>query len=404
MARCSRAGSRPDECRPAFRPCPGRCQSGRQATGDGPSGDQDDGILTSEEIGTQNLDGVQLVMLSACETGLGKSAAGEGLLGLQRAFQSAGARTVVASLWSVPDDETRALMETFYTNLWQKHLTPLESLRQAQLAMLRGTATAGRQRGFIRTDVQNVSALRHAIPLLLGRVRPQRRLAVMVATRDGKELMLVFPLGLFPGVEGKRRKCLRRGSQDVRRVASSGAVLGSLRGHNCRDSVYRCRSVFPCPYSGRTQMRSTVLAMLFVFFTAITGQFTTAQEKQSTSEYWQLAKTKGPDTVVGRWVVDSIEIDGKKATAGEGGFSKGVLFKFNSDGTGNAAGKKNKWSYDKETRTLTVTEEGVLWGWKAPYDYDVTKDGENIVLGTVLPVFMKPIKVTLKPEDSAKRP
>jgi CHAT domain-containing protein len=111
------------------------------------------GVVTAEEISSQNLDGVELVMLSACETGLGKSSAGEGLLGLQRAFQAAGARSVVASLWSVPDNETRLLMEEFYTNLWHNHLSPLESLRQAQLAMLRGTVKAGQERGLHRLDV-----------------------------------------------------------------------------------------------------------------------------------------------------------------------------------------------------------------------------------------------------------
>jgi CHAT domain-containing protein/tetratricopeptide (TPR) repeat protein len=99
--------------------------------------DADDGIATAEEIGTLNLEGVELVMLSACETGLGQTAGGEGLLGLQRAFQTASARTVVASLWEVDDDGTRTLMIEFYKNLWEKKLGKLEALRQAQLTMLR---------------------------------------------------------------------------------------------------------------------------------------------------------------------------------------------------------------------------------------------------------------------------
>jgi CHAT domain-containing protein len=99
-----------------------------------------------------NLGGADLVMLSACETGLGQTAGGEGLLGLQRAFQSAGARAVVASLWSVPDEETRALMEAFYTNLWQRKLSPLESLRRAQLDMLSRPIGPGQQRGYQRLD------------------------------------------------------------------------------------------------------------------------------------------------------------------------------------------------------------------------------------------------------------
>ena len=57
-------------------------------------------------------------------------------MGLQRAFQAAGARAVVASLWKVDDAATTVLMEQFYTNLWSKKMPKLEALRQAQLTVL----------------------------------------------------------------------------------------------------------------------------------------------------------------------------------------------------------------------------------------------------------------------------
>ncbi len=105
-------------------------------TGNGQPGD--DGILTALEVAELDLRGVELVVLSACETGLGKTAGGEGLLGLQQAFQVAGARTLVASLWKVDDAATSVLMDEFYANLWSKQGTsPLESLRQAQLTVLK---------------------------------------------------------------------------------------------------------------------------------------------------------------------------------------------------------------------------------------------------------------------------
>ena len=103
-----------------------------------PEPGQDDGILTALEVAELNLSGVEMVVLSACETGLGQAAGGEGLLGLQRAFQVAGAHAVVATLWNVNDEKARSLMARFYENLWSKQMGKLEALREAQLAMLRG--------------------------------------------------------------------------------------------------------------------------------------------------------------------------------------------------------------------------------------------------------------------------
>ncbi|QDU94509.1 tetratricopeptide repeat protein [Lignipirellula cremea] len=101
-----------------------------------PEADKDDGILTADEIASLSLDGVDLVVLSACETGLGQVAGGEGLLGVQRAFQVAGARSTVASLWQVGDVATRRLMERFYRNYWEQEMSKLDALREAQLWLL----------------------------------------------------------------------------------------------------------------------------------------------------------------------------------------------------------------------------------------------------------------------------
>jgi CHAT domain-containing protein/Tfp pilus assembly protein PilF len=98
---------------------------------------EDGGILTAEAIAGLNLDGLELAVLSACETGLGEVAGGEGVFGLQRAFHIAGAQNVVASLWQVDDEATAALMGLFYHQLWAEKRPPLEALRQAQLALYR---------------------------------------------------------------------------------------------------------------------------------------------------------------------------------------------------------------------------------------------------------------------------
>ena len=101
------------------------------------------GILTGEQLVDLDLSGLELAVLSACETGLGDMAGGEGTFGLQRAFHYAGTRDVVASLWKVPDAPTAALMALFYRNLWDKNFTPMEALRQAQLELYRNPGKIG---------------------------------------------------------------------------------------------------------------------------------------------------------------------------------------------------------------------------------------------------------------------
>ncbi|MEX0613138.1 MAG: CHAT domain-containing tetratricopeptide repeat protein, partial [Pirellulales bacterium] len=103
------------------------------AEGDQP---EDDGILTALEVAGLDFSGVELVVLSACETSLGRVIEGEGVLGLQRAFQSSGALTCVTSLWKVEDRATQVFMEEFYRQLWTVKQDKLTALRKAQLAML----------------------------------------------------------------------------------------------------------------------------------------------------------------------------------------------------------------------------------------------------------------------------
>src|SRR5205814_1939276 len=103
-----------------------------------PRPDGDDGILTAVEAQELDLTGTELVVLSACETSVGRPSHGEGLLGLQRAFEVAGARSLISSLWKVDDDATAAFMAVFYANLWTRRLPGPEAFRQAQLTMRRG--------------------------------------------------------------------------------------------------------------------------------------------------------------------------------------------------------------------------------------------------------------------------
>jgi CHAT domain-containing protein len=94
----------------------------------------EDGLLTAEDVAGLDLTDTELVVLSACETGLGTVRTGEGVFGLRRAFSLAGARTLIMSLWKVPDEPTRELMVHYYRLLLAGR-GRAEALREAQLAM-----------------------------------------------------------------------------------------------------------------------------------------------------------------------------------------------------------------------------------------------------------------------------
>lgn len=101
--------------------------------------DKEDGRLEVREIFGMDLK-AGLVVLSACETGLGKLSSGDELVGLTRAFIYAGTPSVVASLWKVEDSSTAQLMASFYRNL--KTMSKVEALRQAQLELIKGQASS----------------------------------------------------------------------------------------------------------------------------------------------------------------------------------------------------------------------------------------------------------------------
>lgn len=99
-------------------------------------GKPEDGFLRTHDVYNLKLP-AELVVLSACETGLGKDVQGEGIEGLTRAFMYAGARRLVVSLWNVNDKATATLMQRLYAGMLRNNKTPAAALRAAQIEMLR---------------------------------------------------------------------------------------------------------------------------------------------------------------------------------------------------------------------------------------------------------------------------
>jgi CHAT domain-containing protein len=103
-----------------------------------------DGILTAEEVAALDLTGSELVVLSGCDTGAGVAQAGQGVLGLRRAFRIAGAQTLVTSLWPVDDEDTRQWMVALYTARSTPGTKTSQAARTATLQQLRARRAAGK--------------------------------------------------------------------------------------------------------------------------------------------------------------------------------------------------------------------------------------------------------------------
>ncbi|MBI3473851.1 MAG: CHAT domain-containing protein, partial [Candidatus Solibacter usitatus] len=106
--------------------------------------DEEDGMLTAEEIAGLDLEGVEWVVLSGCDTGLGQIRSRDGVFGMRRAFQTAGAATVIMSLWPVEDRAARDWMRALYANRLSRRLSTAEALREAGRSALQARRQSGR--------------------------------------------------------------------------------------------------------------------------------------------------------------------------------------------------------------------------------------------------------------------
>jgi CHAT domain-containing protein len=105
---------------------------------------EEDGILTAEEVASLDLRGVEWAVLSACDTGVSGDPRGEGILGLRRAFQTAGVATLVISLWPVQDEAAREWMRALYQSRFHNGVDTAHAVRAATLEVLRNRRAQGR--------------------------------------------------------------------------------------------------------------------------------------------------------------------------------------------------------------------------------------------------------------------
>ena len=155
---------------PAGAEAVGRDTAGAEAVGR-------DNILTALEIANADLQGTQLIVLSACETAVGESRPGEGIYGLRRALVLSGAETQVLSLWRVPSQETAQLMADFYRRV-NRGQGRSEALRQAQLTLLAEAPTAHPYYWaafLVQGDARSLSGEQPPPPIETQRVRPSAR-------------------------------------------------------------------------------------------------------------------------------------------------------------------------------------------------------------------------------------
>ncbi len=109
----------------------------------GVAGEEEDGILTEEEIASLNMIGLEWAVLSACDTGMGTVQSGEGVLGLRRAFRVAGAGSLIMSLWAVADEPTMQWMTTLYRQRFEENLGTARAVRNACLIVLQERRASG---------------------------------------------------------------------------------------------------------------------------------------------------------------------------------------------------------------------------------------------------------------------